>query len=290
MSQLNLTYLTVTDGTTVVAAVIHNTNFGQIQTALNSVDRTNFGPAGIDASNIIPTTVAAATFGGVTAGVGYKFLASAATTTPLTVSGVSGQSSRLFVVSLTSGGTNAFYIDNLGEAVASEGLISTALTTFSVPAGAGGQAFSNGDMLAQENVGTGRYYLGGASKACAISWNFNVSNALEVKDSVNGFTPISAGPYTNASDESLKENVVPMQRGLAELLSLNPVTFDWISTKLPGSGFIAQQVQIVIPEAVSVVDQKSGMLGITDSALTPVVVKAVQDLSAKFDAYVAAHP
>ena len=57
--------------------------------------------------------------------------------------------------------------------------------------------------------------------------------------------------YVNASDYRLKENVVPMQHGLSRIMSLNPVTYNWIEQKTVGEGFIAHEVQSVIPMAVS---------------------------------------
>ena len=57
--------------------------------------------------------------------------------------------------------------------------------------------------------------------------------------------------YVNSSDYRLKENIVPMQHGLSRIMSLNPVTYSWIEQKTAGEGFIAHEVQSVIPMAVS---------------------------------------
>jgi hypothetical protein len=57
--------------------------------------------------------------------------------------------------------------------------------------------------------------------------------------------------YVNASDYRLKENVVPLQHGLSRIMSLNPVTYNWIEHKMAGEGFIAHEVQSIIPMAVS---------------------------------------
>jgi hypothetical protein len=57
--------------------------------------------------------------------------------------------------------------------------------------------------------------------------------------------------YNNSSDYRLKENIVPMQHGLLRIMSLNPVTYNWIEHKTVGEGFIAHEVQSVIPMAVS---------------------------------------
>ena len=114
MSELSLTYPTVIDGVTVVDAVIHNANFPEIQTAVNSIDHTNMGPAGIYASNLLPTTAAQATFGATATGVGYKFLGNDSTAVPLTISGVTSQTADLQDWYLTSGGTLAVQITAAG--------------------------------------------------------------------------------------------------------------------------------------------------------------------------------
>jgi hypothetical protein len=57
--------------------------------------------------------------------------------------------------------------------------------------------------------------------------------------------------YQSSSDYRLKENVVPMKNGLSRIMSLKPVTYNWIEHKTFGEGFIAHEVQSVIPMAVS---------------------------------------
>jgi len=106
---------TFVNGTTINAAPF-NSNFGAITTWSTAIDNTNIGPAGLFPNQLLPTTGAQATFGATAVGVGYKFLANDATATPLTVSGVSGQSADILDVTLTSGGTNAFKIASAGAA------------------------------------------------------------------------------------------------------------------------------------------------------------------------------
>jgi hypothetical protein len=57
--------------------------------------------------------------------------------------------------------------------------------------------------------------------------------------------------YVSVSDYRLKENVTPIATGLEKILALKPVTYDWISDKLQGEGFIAHELQEVIPLAVA---------------------------------------
>jgi hypothetical protein len=56
--------------------------------------------------------------------------------------------------------------------------------------------------------------------------------------------------YGTTSDYRLKRNVQPMMGGLATVAALKPVTYDWISNGSAGEGFIAHELQAVIPDAV----------------------------------------
>lgn len=60
----------------------------------------------------------------------------------------------------------------------------------------------------------------------------------------------SSTNYGTSSDYRLKTNVKPMTGALATVAQLKPVTYTWISTGLAGEGFIADQLQEVIPDAV----------------------------------------
>jgi outer membrane murein-binding lipoprotein Lpp len=67
-------------------------------------------------------------------------------------------------------------------------------------------------------------------------------------------------------------------------MSLNPVIYEW---KDPSrgtgikAGFVAQQVEKVFPQAV--VSAGTGIKGVDPNAINALLVKAVQELSAKVD-------
>ena len=60
----------------------------------------------------------------------------------------------------------------------------------------------------------------------------------------------------NPSDVRLKQNVTTITAGLDKVMGLNPVKFNWIENFSPDEqgkamlGFIAQEVESIIPEAV----------------------------------------
>lgn len=85
------------------------------------------------------------------------------------------------------------------------------------------------------------------------------------------------------SDELLKMNVVPTHYGLAEILALNVVNFNW--KKNPDGpmtcGFTAQDAEKVFPDMVA--STPEGTLGTAPSRLIPLLVRAIQEQQAMID-------
>jgi hypothetical protein len=61
----------------------------------------------------------------------------------------------------------------------------------------------------------------------------------------------SGTTYNTVSDYRLKEDVAPMVGALAKVSALKPVTYKWKSNGLDGQGFIAHELQAVIPDCVT---------------------------------------
>jgi hypothetical protein len=97
----------------------------------------------------------------------------------------------------------------------------------------------------------------------------------------------SATAYNTSSDYRLKENVQPMQDALAVIAQLNPVTYTWKADGSDGQGFIAHELQAVVPDCVTgekdAVDAEGNpqYQGVDTSFLVATLVKAVQELTAK---------
>jgi hypothetical protein len=112
----------------------------------------------------------------------------------------------------------------------------------------------------------------------------------------NGSTRVAAGAitssgsstsYTSSSDYRLKDNIAPITGALNIISSLNPVTYTWKSDGSPGHGFIAHELQEVVPDAVvgekDAVDSDGNIKpqGIDKSYLVSYLTAATQELSAK---------
>jgi hypothetical protein len=95
---------------------------------------------------------------------------------------------------------------------------------------------------------------------------------------------IVAQSTTIASDVSLKENIQPVA-GLKSVMALDGVSFDWKRDGKKSAGVIAQQVQKIMPEAVTEVKAMDGSkhLSVNYNALTSVLVEAIKELKAEIE-------
>lgn len=85
--------------------------------------------------------------------------------------------------------------------------------------------------------------------------------------------------YITTSDRRLKENIIPIQDASQKILAMNPVSHTWINDKTAPEqhGFIAQEMQSIVPEAVSGDANSEEMMGMDYGKITPVIVKSLQD-------------
>jgi len=94
-----------------------------------------------------------------------------------------------------------------------------------------------------------------------------------------------SGAWTNASDARLKKNIVDIKYGLSDVLKLQPRSYQMNSVAGDFVGFIAQELQGVIPEVVSGDPEKQ--LGVDYGSLVAVAFKAIQEQQALITALTA---
>jgi hypothetical protein len=93
--------------------------------------------------------------------------------------------------------------------------------------------------------------------------------------------------YGSPSDKRLKENIHPIENALEKVSQLNGVTFDWkekedaILEIKEDIGFIAQDVQKVVPELVR--ENEDGKLSLRDKGIVPILVEAIKELKAEIE-------
>ena len=102
-------------------------------------------------------------------------------------------------------------------------------------------------------------------------------------------TTSSATSYNTSSDYRLKNSAAPMTTGLATIAALKPVTYKWNVDDSDGEGFIAHELQSVIPHAVTgekdAVDANGKPIhqGVDYSKIVVHLVAAIQELKAQND-------
>ena len=104
------------------------------------------------------------------------------------------------------------------------------------------------------------------------------SVSLDVQGSIE-----YTGTCTTASDRRLKENLLPIGGAAEKVQGISGYTFNMIAE--PGrrqAGVIAQDVQKVLPEAVSIIDDE-GHLGVDYTQLVPLLVEAVKEQQKMID-------
>jgi len=79
----------------------------------------------------------------------------------------------------------------------------------------------------------------------AISFGYNSNGVGAI------VTGTSTTSYNTSSDYRLKDNIVPMTGALSTVALLKPVTYKWKLDGSSGQGFIAHELQEVVPDAVN---------------------------------------
>jgi hypothetical protein len=87
------------------------------------------------------------------------------------------------------------------------------------------------------------------------------------------------GTLTQNSDITLKENIKPLQSQLKIVSKLNPVSYNKIGQKENEVGFIAQEVEKLLPELVC--EDKDGLKSLAYGNMNAILVKAIQELEAR---------
>ena len=104
---------------------------------------------------------------------------------------------------------------------------------------------------------------------------FTRNNVLVGYISVNGTTTT----YATSSDQRLKENIADADDAGSKIDAIQVRKYDW---KADGShqdyGMVAQELQTVAPEAVSVPEDSEEMMGVDYSKLVPMLIKEIQSL------------
>jgi hypothetical protein len=168
---------------------------------------------------------------------------------------------------------------------------------------ANGEVCSTQNTSGNRSANIGLYKHSGITNPCAylylqkeeagnaFYWTDNSGNFRVSIDAAHIGTTSGTVVGTQTSDERIKNLLGPVTYGLDEIKQLDPVSYALKSDpeQVPHLGFIAQQVNPIIPESVFDTDEEieegePTKLGMEYVALIPVLVNAIKELSAEVDA------
>jgi hypothetical protein len=112
------------------------------------------------------------------------------------------------------------------------------------------------------------------NSSCSYFWSINNGNLF-----ANGVW--ATGYYSN-SDITLKENVKTIPNALENILKLRGVEFNWKEGGKDDLGVIAQEVEKVYPQLISVAEN-NGMKSVAYSKLIGPIIEAIKELAGKIE-------
>ena len=163
-----------------------------------------------------------------------------------------------------------------------------------------------GVSIGQANAGTSRLYTYSNTDAIFTGYFLNDHSGgygVAIRSDSNSFMYFYNGGsfmgriyhngttmlYADQSDYRLKENVQTMTGSIDRIKKLNPVTFDWKADGKASEGFLAHEVQEVVPTAVAgekdakITELGEGIQIMDYGKVTPVLVAALQEAIAKIE-------
>jgi hypothetical protein len=118
--------------------------------------------------------------------------------------------------------------------------------------------------------------------ACYLGTDTSTRLQMFCSPTASGGVYLSGGAtsWTSASDERVKENLVPIENGLTKVASLRAVTGNYINDEDKKSRpfLIAQDVHAVLPEAVD--HSNPDELGLSYTDVIPLLVASIKELKA----------
>jgi hypothetical protein len=212
-------------------------------------------------------------------------------------------------LTIASGGSSTA----MGSSTTASGMFSTAIGSFTTASGSSSSAMGSSTTASGEistaiglsttaksfaETAIGMYNTG-YTPTSTISFNSadrllvigNGTSSSALSDALvmlkNGNTTFSgtvtATVVAPTSDIRLKRNIIPLKNSIEALMQLNPVSYEKKNSltsfdyNIKENGFIAQELQKVMPTLVVEGSDKDKLLSVNYTAIIPVLTKAIQE-------------
>jgi hypothetical protein len=124
--------------------------------------------------------------------------------------------------------------------------------------------------------------------SATVTNNATVGGTLGVTGIATFSNEINALAFATTSDRRLKKDVEEVADALSKVKALRPVEYNWISSanlnpSCKELGFLAQEVETVVPAVVSTADDENATKRVAYDRLTALLVAAVKEQSAVID-------
>lgn len=130
--------------------------------------------------------------------------------------------------------------------------------------------------LGKQNTTSAMVYLYGSMQiesGLTVKSNASISGQLTVSQKIYG------DEFVATSDMRLKENIKPIENALGKVNNINGVSFNKKNEKQEKIGFIAQDIEKVLPEVVYTDDSEDKIKSVSYGNVTALLVEAVKELT-----------
>ena len=136
------------------------------------------------------------------------------------------------------------------------------------------------NMPAFLHCNSNNFYVLRHATANSTTWDSGPNGRHPMTLSLSSGDVTFSGNVTAYSDERLKKNIVPIANSLDKVSALTGVMFERLEGQ-KGTGLVAQNVQAVIPEAVS--EDADGYLSVSYGNLVGLLVEAIKELKQEIE-------
>ena len=132
-------------------------------------------------------------------------------------------------------------------------------------------AFDCNEIQARNNGATSTLNLNALGGAVSVGSNLSVGGNLNVTGTA------TAVSYNSTSSKKFKENITPLTNALDIIQQLDGVRFDWKDSGKSDIGFIAEEVNTILPEVV-LKDENNEPIAVDYGKVTSVLIEAIKEL------------